>query len=96
MRVFYSFLITVYHTCQVTVTEIHETFSSDIFPLQRRGLEDRKKKAWKAEGIEVFKMELSSEKLGGEKNFLGRECNSKKKKKKKKGNNNRKKTVLEV
>lgn len=85
MRVFYSFLITVYHTCQVTVTEIHETFSSDIFPLQRRGLEDRKKKAWKAEGIEGFKMELRSEKLGREKNFKGREKKKKTTQKKKKG-----------
>lgn len=78
MRVFYSFLITVYHTCQVAVTEIHETFSSGIFPLQRRGLEGRKKKAWKAEGIEGFKMELRSEKLGREKNFLGKEWELKK------------------
>lgn len=44
MRVFYSFLIMFYHTCQVAVTEIHETFSSGVLPLQGRRLEGRKKK----------------------------------------------------
>lgn len=60
MRVFYSFLITVYHTCQVAVTEIQETFSSGVLSLQRCGLEGRKKKARKAECLEGFKVELRS------------------------------------
>ena len=71
-RVFYSFLIMFYHTCQVAVTEIHETYSSGVLPLQGLRLEGRKKKAWEAEGLEGFKVELRNEKLGRE-TFLGRE-----------------------
>lgn len=73
MRVFYSFLIMFYHICQVAVTEIHETFSSGVLPLQGRRLEGRKKKAWEAEALEGFKVELRSEEHGSEKTFLGRE-----------------------
>lgn len=62
-----------YHTCQVAVTEVHETFSSGVLPLQGHRLEGRKKKAWEAEGLKGFKTELRSEELGREKTFLGRE-----------------------
>lgn len=73
MGVFYSFLVMFYHTCQVVVTEIHETFSSGVLPLLGRGLEGRKKKAWEAEGLQGFNAELRSEEPGREKTFLGRE-----------------------
>lgn len=62
-----------YHICQVAVTEIHETFSSGVLPLQGPRLEGRKKKAWEAESLEGFKVELRSEEHGSEKAFLGRE-----------------------
>lgn len=55
-----------YHTCQVAVTEIHETFSSGVLPLQGRKLEGRKKKAWEAEGLKGFKVELRSKEVGRE------------------------------
>lgn len=73
MRVFYSFLIMFYHICQVVVREIHETFSSGVLPLQGPRLEGRKKKAWEAEVLKGFKVELRSEEHGREKSFLGRE-----------------------
>lgn len=73
MRVFYSFLIMFYHICQVVVREIHETFSSGVLPLQGPRLEGRKKKAWEAEALKGFKVELRSEEHGREKSFLGRE-----------------------
>lgn len=62
-----------YHICQVAVTEIHETFSSGVLPLQGRRLEGREKKAWEAEALKGFKEELRSEGHGSEKTFLGRE-----------------------
>lgn len=37
------------------------------------GLRAEKKKAWEAEGLEGFKVELRSGELGREKTFLGRE-----------------------
>lgn len=62
-----------YHICQVAVTEIHETFSSGVLPLQGWRLEGREKKGWEAEALKGFKEELSSEEHGSEKTFLGRE-----------------------